>query len=362
MKRKTKKIVFAVFLTVVLTLVLGLFFVWQKKLGFRVRVSQVADQASFKQQQSAVLLSQVESDLPRSPISGLACANALRRPIAVMLSGDARTRPLSGLSEADLIVEMPVTPLGEGSITRTMAVYVCADPPEIGSVRSARHPFIPLALGLDAIYAHWGGSHFALDILKSGVIDNLDALPNPFNAFYRKAGIPMPDNGFTSMSRLLAASKKMGYRLESKFSGYPHFSAGEISQGSGQAKTLTIGYPGQFKVRFDYHPETNSYLRFRADAKEIDKNTGKQVEAKNIVVMRVKNLPLEGQYNDIKIEGSGQAEYYINGERTDGKWSKDAKDKKSKLFFYDNNGQEIKFALGQIWVEIVDFSQSVNWE
>jgi hypothetical protein len=117
-----------------------------------------------------------------SSITGEKCVNYNRRPIAVMMANDAINRPLSGISQADLVVEMPVI---TGGITRLMAIYGCETPDEIGSVRSARHDYIPLALGFDAIFAHWGGSHFAYDKLNKKIIDNLDAMINPYNSFYR---------------------------------------------------------------------------------------------------------------------------------------------------------------------------------
>ena len=101
---------------------------------------------------------------PKSSVSGLECANADRRPLAVMMAGDPETRPLAGIGQADIVFEMPVTPDG---ITRFMAVFQCEDPKEIGSIRSAREDFIPLAAGLGAIYAHWGGEKEALEKLDS---------------------------------------------------------------------------------------------------------------------------------------------------------------------------------------------------
>jgi hypothetical protein len=77
-----------------------------------------------------------------SPITGEKCENYNQRPIAVMLAEDPITRPLSGIGAADMVIEMPVI---TGSITRMMAIYQCELPEEIGSVRSARHDFIPLA-------------------------------------------------------------------------------------------------------------------------------------------------------------------------------------------------------------------------
>ena len=163
---------------------------------------------------------QEEENKNISPISGLECENAARRPMAVMMAGDIEARSLSGLSEADLVVEMPVVTSG---ITRMMAVYVCGDPETIGSLRSARHDFIPLAMGFDAIFAHWGGSHFALDKLNAGIMDNIDAIVDYYSAYYRQSGIARPHNGFTSAERLFKAAEKFGYRLENNFEGYPHY-------------------------------------------------------------------------------------------------------------------------------------------
>jgi len=297
------------------------------------------------------------SVLSKSPVSGLNCADNARRPLAVMLSNDAAARPLSGLSQADLVIEMPVV---VNSITRPMAVYVCGNPAELGSVRSARDDYITLAQGLDAIYVHWGGSHFALDQLNAGVMNNIDALKNPFDAFYRKAGVVSPYNGFSSISRLFNTAQKLGYRLESKFSGYPHL-AQDFSQAK-QTKTLNVGYSGEFDVKYNYDPASNSYLRWRGGKKEIDKNTGEQIAAKNIVIMRTDIKPLEGQYNDVRVTGEGQAAVYRAGEEIGGTWKKDASDPASKLYFYDLERREIKFTPGQIWVEVVDINQNVSWQ
>jgi len=295
--------------------------------------------------------------MEKSPLSGLACENAKERPIAVMLGSDEIGRPLSGLAQADLVFEMPVI---TGGINRLMAVYLCEEPKEIGSIRSARHDFIPLAKGVDAIFAHWGGSHFALDKLDSGVINNLDALKNPADAFWRKTGVAAPFNGFSSFSELKNAAQKLSYRLEGNFAGYPHLE--NYSPSATSTKVLTVGYPGQFRVSYQYDPVTNNYARFRNGSKEMDKNTKTQVFASNVVLMTAFSRQIEGQYNDVDVEGQGNAVVYRNGEEIKGVWKKDAKNQSSKLFFYDEKGGEIKFAPGQIWVEVIEPGTAVSWK
>jgi len=295
-----------------------------------------------------------------NPASLLAekCAKENPRAIAVMLAADKEARPLSGISQADMVFEMPVV---TDSITRFMAVYRCSFPAEIGSVRSARHDFIDLALGIDAIYSHWGGSHFALDRLKTGVIDNLDALVNPYGVFFRKSGILAPHNGFISGTGLISASQKLGFRMENKFSGYPRETSEEVkAKIESDGAKLIVGFPGQFEVEYQYDAATNSYLRSRGGKAEIDKNTVKQAIANNIAVMYAESRQIEGQYNDVKLEGQGKAEFYFDGGKIDGVWKKASES--SELHFLDNSGAEIKFAPGNIWVEILQTNQKTGWQ
>lgn len=292
-----------------------------------------------------------KSDLPTSPLSGQPCVNANRRPIAVMLASDYIARPLSGIGEADLVIELPVI---TGTMTRLMALFVCSDAEEIGSVRSARHDFIPLAKGWDAIYAHWGGSYLALDQLSLGAIDNLDALPNPDNAFYRVSSKPAPHNGFTNLSRLVGASEKLGYRLQNNFSGYQFSSF----PSGGKSGALIIDYPGRLRLEYRYDNETGFYERFRGGEAEIDKNSGLTVKVKNVVVMRVMSRQIDGQYNDLDL-GGGEAEIFRAGEAVGGRWKKGSDN--NPLKFYNNDGQEIDFVPGPIWIEGVEEEVKVEF-
>jgi hypothetical protein len=328
-------------------LALGLIFIWpgiDRMIKIENKLTDSADQI----EQGEI-----------SPLSGLVCQNYQRRPLAVILAEDPVTRPLAGLSQADLVFEMPVI---TNSITRMMAVYVCHSPEEIGSLRSARHDFTPLAMGLDAILVHWGGSHFALDELNAGVMDNIDALKNPYNAFYQKKTIPQPHNGFTSIERIINSAKKLGYRLTNDFEGYPHLQTTENSQ-QGTSKILRIDYSYPYNVSYQYDPTTNSYLRYRTNLEEIDKNNNQQIKAKNIVIMRAFSRQIEGpDYNDLDIEGTGQCQVYQNGLVISCTWQKSKSNPAGKLYFLDKNGNEIPFVPGQIWIEIVEPNQEVTWQ
>ena len=292
----------------------------------------------------------------KSLISGIECENSQARPFAVMQAGDWEAWPLSGISEADLVIEMPVVTNG---ITRYMALYNCSKPTEIGSIRSSRHDFIPLAMGFDAIYAHWGGSHYALDKLNNKIMDNVNALYLDGSVFFRKPGLPKPHDGFTTIEKLREYSERVGYRLESNFEGYKFYEQENPIDKNGR---LSIGYSSSYKVAYTYDFEKNLYSRFKGNKIDKDKLTSEQISAKNVVIMFAKSRQIEGQYNDMDIEGEGNAIVYQNGWEIKGKWKKDKSDMKSKLFFYNEAGEEIKFVPGKIWIQVVQTNQEVNWE
>ena len=305
-----------------------------------------------------------------SYLSGLSCpGNNKRRAIAVMQAADISTRPLSGLSEADMVFEMPCI---TASITRLMGVYVCNAPKEIGSIRSSRHDYITLAKGIDAIYGHWGGSHFALEILKNkNTVPDLDAMANPHGAFFRKEGIEAPDNGFASYEGLENAAEILGYRMENHFEGYPHQTEATPDKRP-KGGNLRVGFAKPFDASYTYDPKTNSYLRTWGNKEDTDRTTGKRIAPKNIIVMFANSRQIEGQYNDVDVEGTGEMHAYFNGQEIVGKWIKEKKNcivgndlvcmTDSKLKFSDESGQEIKFIPGQIWVEILEPGQKLKWE
>jgi hypothetical protein len=280
-----------------------------------------------------------------------------------MLAGDTVTRPLSGIAEADLVVEMPVI---TGGINRLMAVYACLPQQgadlEVGSVRSARDDYIPLAAAFDAIYAHWGGSHFALDALNRHVIDNIDALKNPFGAYFRKRGIVAPHNGFTTLVRLMRAAEGLKYRttMREDFSAYPHAAAGEVPSSARTSGRMTIGYPGAYRVEWRYDAETRTYRRFRGGTPELDKVTNAQVAVGTVVIMRTEIRQIEGQYNDVRVVGEGEATVYRDGVAIAARWQKDPQPLSAPLRFIDEKGEAIPFAPGPLWINIVEKNTPVT--
>ncbi|PIU07958.1 MAG: hypothetical protein CO138_00875 [Candidatus Moranbacteria bacterium CG_4_9_14_3_um_filter_33_15] len=384
MEKRKKMIVF--FVAIVLVSVSWFF--WRQSNAKNVKQIKLNENES-SQNSPAV------NNGPVSPISGLSCENWNKRPVAVMQPADVQARPAAGFSEADMVIEMPAY---TSSVTRLLGVYLCNIPKEIGAIRSSRHDYIALAKGLDAFFIHWGGSHFALDLLKENVIDHIDCMNTNYCARWGVSGkMRVEDTGHIGEEKILQAMDDLGIRKENNFSGYPHREEAPIEERPSGGH-LRVAFAKPYDVEYDYDKESNSYLRTWGEDADIDKNNQKRIAPKNVAVLfaysdqitinqnyvgkglrdpwlgmeeikKTGSESISGRYNNVQIgdpwydeSGSGPARYYMNGKEYAGNWKKDKSKIDSKLFFYDEYGKEIQFVPGQIWVEILEPGQNLKWE
>lgn len=310
-----------------------------------------------------------------SPITGLACENWNKRTFAVMQPADVAARPLAGLSQADITFEMVAV---YGSITRLMGVYGCNNPVEVGSLRSARHDFVHLAKSLGSVYVHWGRADIEefKNVLNSGIVDDMncnnDAGKSAGQYCFRKeasGNMRGVDTGYAKFDSLLEGAKAFGYSAENKFLGYPHQPEVALEQRP-NGGNLRVAFAKPFDVEYDYDKKSNSYLRTWGGKADTDRNNDQRIAPKNVVVMIADAAPIKvgEQYANIQIgdpwfdsADSGSAFFYMNGQQHKGTWKKDKSKIESKLMFLDEQGQEIKFVPGQIWVDIIDPGQALRW-
>lgn len=280
-----------------------------------------------------------------------------------------------------------------------MGVYLCTIPLDIGSMRSARHDYIPLAKSLDAVFVHWGYSKFAETLLERKIIDNIDCLTTSFCPRWLQTGkMKYEDTGHITKDGIDQAMQKYGYRTTGTFSGYPHQDEKALEERPASGH-LRLAFPNPYDVSYDYDRASNTYLRTWNQSVDTDKNNGQRIAPKNVVVMFAQSeqiklatdytargvqnpwdlVPVEeragldyggvGRYNNLEMgdpwfdtKDSGDAYFYFNGQQYHGSWKKDKSKLESKLAFFDEAGNEVKFVPGQIWVEVLEPGQGLKWE
>jgi hypothetical protein len=286
---------------------------------------------------------------------------ASKRPFACMIENTAESLPHYGIGSADILYEAPV----EGTITRYMALFSDYDELErIGNSRSCRTYYVMFASEYDAIYAHFGESIFAMDILET--IDDLDGLNGAVEniMYYRTSDMNAPHNAYMDGTKVDEAIEYMGYDTQLADGFGEHFDfAGDTEE-----VTLDDGYdavviqPG-YRIDnpwFVYDEEEGVYDRFSFKKEEVDATTGEQLSFKNVILQYVDYTmynsggvykEYDNKYLNIDTLSGGKAIYFTNGKAIDTTWKKDSQT--SRTIYYDENGEEIKVNQGKTMICIV---------
>lgn len=295
------------------------------------------------------------------PMNGIQVSKdkAERRPIGVMIENSTAARPQAGLDKADLIYET----VAEGGITRMMAVYACGgdDAKTIGPVRSARPYFVDWVEGLNAIYAHAGGSPEAFAQIEA---DNVLDIQNFGDGkyFIRHSDRVSPHNLYTSYEGVVTLVKKNHYDLKATYEELKFKDDASPDQ-RGESQIVVVNFSSfPYQVKWVYNKSNNSYLRYIAGLADKDAISGKQLTAKTIVVEKIKQRST-GAANQNRLEmetiGSGEAIIFQDGKATIGTWEK--KFEKDRTSYYDESGQEIELISGQIWIQVVKPDAKVSY-
>ena len=290
------------------------------------------------------------NDFSTNPLTGTEVSKeiAARRPVAIMVNNVKTAQKVqTGVAKADIVYETEV----EGGITRLMAVYQdISGIDKIGSVRSARYPYVDLALGHDAIYVHCGQDPtYCAPHLKD--IDDLSIDTN-------SKGAKRISNGLSSEHTLYALGGDLWKNLSGSFKtdatrtgNWANFTDEQLALDGGGAASVSVPFPTQTES-FTYDASTGLYTRLLGGAVATDYFTDEQIQIKNVFILltSISNYP-DGKHRKVDLIG-GDGYYITNGTVQFIKWSKG--DAKNGLSFTDTNGNEIKVSTGKSWVCIAD--------
>ncbi len=304
------------------------------------------------------------------------------RPLGVMIENHENARPQSGISSSDITYEI----VAEGGITRTLNIFYCQPPVQVGPVRSARTYFLDYMseYGDSPLYAHVGGANTpgpadALSQINEygwGGYNDLNQFSIGFPTFWRDYNRLGHDTAtehtmysttdklwkFAEKERDLGVKGKDGTPWNEGFTPYKF----KDSESKGTSQTAHIehwkGYKEYF-IDWTYDPTSNSYLRKNGGVAHLDKNTNKQLSAKNVVILYAdESAANDGYENNAHLlydtVGSGNATVLMDGKQTKGKWSK--KSRTAKTIVTDESGKEIQFNRGKIWFHVVPLDAVVT--
>lgn len=279
----------------------------------------------------------------------------LLAPLAIMVENAPAARPQSGLVAADVVYEA----LAEGGISRFMAVYFGDEPTTVGPVRSARHYFVNLASELGAALVHIGASPLGYEVLRAAGLRNLDeTYADP--GFWRSRARPAPHNAYTSVRDARTALDARSRPQPGQWAGFSFKDPARAYTGP-SAPLLSLDYePWNYRVEYRYDPEAKRYARFMDGAPHRDAETGEQVSAAGVAVLRVSAwvIDREGRL-DMDQVSQGPAAYFVDGVVVSGSWRKEAPGDPTR--FLDEAGNPIRFNPGPIWVQLIPYEGKVDY-
>ena len=314
------------------------------------------------------------------PLNGLPIAagqpSVQRRPLAVKIDNAPTARPHWGISQADIVVELLV----EGYITRLAAYFHSQDADAIGAVRSVRFSdryTTPMVRG-SLVFS--GASQLMQSLVLADIANGAYVGVSPQigqgSAFYRTNvdGKVAPHNLFTSSQALRSATGDVGGggpvdvpRWDFLSSPAHPATAGGFA-GAVPASTLAIPYRVDARVRYDWDPNANIYLRYQSDGSsyvlEKDGANGAWIEAKNVVIITTDVWVTDvvddaggAPSLDMRLTGTGPATIFRDGLRQEGTWTRATYF--DPFTFTSRAGTKIYLSPGQTWIHILPMDWTV---
>lgn len=324
-----------------------------------------------------------------------------KRPIVAAIENHLDSRPQSGLSVADVIYEA----VAEGGITRFLAVFYCRIADNnytIGQIRSARVYFINYALeyGDKPLFVHWGGANNICNNCPGGIKPKGDIDPrvdaykqlekigwvngrygNDMNgatntgypALYtddRRMNLASEHQKVGSTDKIYEEASRRGFEYENSdgVNWDKNFREWKFTDTKPENPSVTeISFDfwdsmAGYDVVWKYDHSKNSYLRFNGGKEHVDLENNEQISAKSIAIIKVKEEgPVDKEHHMFyTVIGSGDANVFQNGTVINGTWEK--KSQTDRIVFFDESGEEIEFARGQIWIEVLPIGNDVNFK
>ena len=287
------------------------------------------------------------------PLTGRESGSEADHPaLAVKIENSVDARPQTGLGAADMVWEEVV----EGGITRYVAVYHSALPPEIGPVRSVRPMDPAIAAPLGGLLAFSGGQKpFVAAVADAGlqVVSNDAGSPG----FYRSKSRSAPHNVYADPKTLLAqadAKHQAAPAEQWSFAG-PGEQPTAATAGT-PAAAVDVTLSGSSHPRWTWSAPDGAWLRAEGSKPAVEAD-GKQLRATNVVVLQVAVVntrykdPAGNPVPETEMVGTGKALVATGGRTVAATWTKSSPSAPVVLTGADR--MAVQLGAGNTWVELM---------
>lgn len=293
------------------------------------------------------------------PLTGLEAPSAealTARVVSIKVENSREARPQTNLQSADVVYET----VTEGGITRFNALFHSQAPEVVGPVRSARLSDMDIVPQYKALFCFSGASASVNAKVRASGVDNLSEDAGITKPFTRSSDRPRPHNLYTSVVELRAEAERRGMATTAQIAGLAFAKLSELTTGT-PVVSVDIPFSSYNKVTWNYDSASNTYLRVNNGTPFTDKATGRQVSARNVVILWAKYTAASrdkvgSTTYDITLVGNGRASVFRDGQVFNGTWEGTAD---APPVFKAEDGTQIKLQPGNTWLQVVDTSVNI---
>ncbi|NEW09407.1 DUF3048 domain-containing protein [Paenibacillus sp. SYP-B3998] len=298
----------------------------------------------------------VETELPfKFPLTGLPSSKEVKtRPYMVMVENAPQARPQTGLDQADIVYEI----LAEGEITRFVSVFQSHEAKTIGPVRSIRPYFVEIGDSLDAVIVHAGWSQDAMNIMAGRKLAHLDEVYGDGAFYWRADDRKAPHNLYTSVDKMKQGVEARKFRTEWNGPLLTFAKDGQNKLTGAAVTHIQIPYLQGYFVSYEYNAAEGVYKRSMDGKPHVDKETGKQLQTTNLLVLESKHkiLDKEGR-RTVDVFGPDKGLILQQGKSQQITW-----ERKGGLIRAYAEGTEVPLLPGNTWVQFVPEGTAIKTE
>lgn len=277
-----------------------------------------------------------------------------RPALAVKVDNYPAARPQSGLNQADIVFEEPV----EGRITRLAAVFQCQSPAQVGDIRSARAPDVPIAdLLSHPLLVHAGGISPVISLLESANLVNVDV-------FTHGSLVEHPSGRSAPYSTYASPAAVWALYPSATTPPAPVFTYSPAPIGGTPAASVHIPFSSTNDTTWTWEAAKSAWALSYAGV-SATVITGDPITTSNVVVMSVgvtygpwAENNLGGLEVQAQMTGSGPVTVLRSGQQITGTWSRPSLG--APMTLTSATGATIALQPGQSWVEVVPTNVTVT--
>jgi hypothetical protein len=276
--------------------------------------------------------------------------------MAVKFENSPEARPQTGLQSADVVYE-EVT---EGGITRFNSLFQSKLPKIVGPVRSARLADLWIAPQYHALLFFSGANAKVNNVINRVGIPNLSEDAGVSYPYFRATDRYAPHNLYLYTAKGYEEARRRKMAITGTTKPLQHLR--RSGEGTVTVKSIYVPFSTVNKVLWTYDPATKSYKRTNNGRAFIDRDTGKQLTAKNVVVIWARHIP-QGKSKwgdemfDIALGGSGRAVVFRNAQQFPGTWTAS---KNTPPLFKDAKGKPVQLERGNTWIQVISPATNIT--